>query len=291
MAWHSVTGKQPSKINVEYLQHMGSDLDVVNAARVSFDKESEWERVAIYGDERIKPVNALAQKDADLIEYLATGLRKKERRMLCDGMVNLGIQYSTGDVDANETFRLASAMIDRIQAIQKHWSPFSQVDAKFRFTVPIFVARQMHRSGVGFSPPQADDFAFSEESRRYVDDQPEFFEPDSWRARDADVKQGSAGDHENQNYGETIACVTNHAAAENYSAMIAAGFAPEQARMNLPMSLMTKFIWKGSLYAWANLCRQRLDAHTQQETRDVALQISEHMVRLFPVSWKALIRC
>ena len=29
------------KMIVEYIQHMGSDLTVVNAARVSFEKESE----------------------------------------------------------------------------------------------------------------------------------------------------------------------------------------------------------------------------------------------------------
>ena len=28
---------------VEYVDHMGSDLTIVNAARVSFNKESEWE--------------------------------------------------------------------------------------------------------------------------------------------------------------------------------------------------------------------------------------------------------
>ena len=31
-----------SEQRVEYLDHMGSDLSVVNAARVSFHKESTW---------------------------------------------------------------------------------------------------------------------------------------------------------------------------------------------------------------------------------------------------------
>ena len=39
---------------------MGSDLDVVNAARVSFDKESDW-----------KPDKILSEKDSKLIDYLA----------------------------------------------------------------------------------------------------------------------------------------------------------------------------------------------------------------------------
>ena len=29
-------------MTVELIDHMGSDLSVVNAARVSFDKESDW---------------------------------------------------------------------------------------------------------------------------------------------------------------------------------------------------------------------------------------------------------
>ena len=47
--------------HVEYVEHMGSDLTVVNAARVSFNKESEW------SDEE----DTLADKDIKLISYLA----------------------------------------------------------------------------------------------------------------------------------------------------------------------------------------------------------------------------
>lgn len=51
---------------VEYIDHMGSDLSVVNAARVSFDKESDWERSVLPG---VGPT--LATADARLIGYLA----------------------------------------------------------------------------------------------------------------------------------------------------------------------------------------------------------------------------
>lgn len=46
-------------INAEYISHMGSDLTVVNAARVSFDKESELEEGVLSGP------------DDKLIQYLA----------------------------------------------------------------------------------------------------------------------------------------------------------------------------------------------------------------------------
>lgn len=53
-------------MSVELVDHMGSDLSVVNAARVSFDKESDWED---YYDNGKK---SLSDRDAKLIRYLAT---------------------------------------------------------------------------------------------------------------------------------------------------------------------------------------------------------------------------
>ena len=51
-------------IKVTYDEHMGSDLSVVNKARVSFGKKSNWE----YGDDG---THYLSYKDAKLIKYLA----------------------------------------------------------------------------------------------------------------------------------------------------------------------------------------------------------------------------
>ena len=46
-------------MQVELIDSMGSDLTVVNAARVSFNKESEWETITPAG-----PVeNVLTEKD------------------------------------------------------------------------------------------------------------------------------------------------------------------------------------------------------------------------------------
>ena len=54
-------------MNIQLIDKMGSDLSVVNAARVSFDKRSDWEDV-IGGDEIVK---ILQDKDEKLIKYLA----------------------------------------------------------------------------------------------------------------------------------------------------------------------------------------------------------------------------
>jgi len=50
---------------VQFVSCMGDDLTVVNAARVSFNKESEWEEVNHEGD------GILSEKDIKLIKYLA----------------------------------------------------------------------------------------------------------------------------------------------------------------------------------------------------------------------------
>lgn len=62
-------------MQVTLVDHMGTDLTVVNAARVSFDKESEWEQAEVYayGDQDYPEalINVLGNKDAKLIGYLA----------------------------------------------------------------------------------------------------------------------------------------------------------------------------------------------------------------------------
>jgi len=59
--------------------------------------------------------------------------------------------------------------------------------------------------------------------------------------------------------------------------------------MVLPQNTMTEWYWSGSLDAFADMCRLRLDSHAQYESRIVAEQISKEMEQLFPVSWKALL--
>ena len=53
-------------IEVTYVDHMGSDLSVVNAARVSFGKKSDWMPRVHNGEQLV-----LTPKDAKLISYLA----------------------------------------------------------------------------------------------------------------------------------------------------------------------------------------------------------------------------
>lgn len=52
--------------HVQLVDWMGSDLSVVNAARVSFNKESSWD----YADSHV-PIKSLSERDQKLIKYLA----------------------------------------------------------------------------------------------------------------------------------------------------------------------------------------------------------------------------
>lgn len=136
---------------------------------------------------------------------------------------------------------------------------------------------------------------WNEVSRRYVDSEPEFYFPEVWRGRPTDgAKQGSSGVIDSMDgYGgkssvQEYAHTTVSDYLSVYSDMIAAGVAPEQARMILPQNTMTEWYWTGSLMFFARVCAQRLDPHAQAETSEVARQIAEIVRPLFPVSWAAL---
>jgi thymidylate synthase (FAD) len=161
----------------------------------------------------------------------------------------------------------------------KHTSPFNHAYATFRVKAPIFVARQLVKHEY---------LPWNEVSRRYVDDEPEFYVPDVWRGRSADKKQGSEGIVKLEGVDEQIVDDYTAEALTAYQVLLEAGVCPEQARMVLPQSMMTEWWWSGTVGAWAKMCNLRCKPDTQLETRIVADKISDKMGELFPVSWSAL---
>ena len=171
------------------------------------------------------------------------------------------------------------AKLIKYLAKYKHKSPFNHTFATFHIKAPIFVARQLVKHE--YMP-------WNEISRRYVDEEPEFYVPDVWRGRSADKKQGSEGQvhlsHDVRHGVEVI----GFEAQELYKDLLDEGVCPEQARMILPQNMMTEWYWSGTLYAFAKMCQLRCAKDTQQESREVAMQVSEYMEKLFPASWDAL---
>lgn len=228
-----------SKQSVELLDHSGSDLSVVNAARVSFHKEAEWE--------------------------VKTGIRKSDKGIL-----------------ANKDMKLIKYLADH-----NHKSPFNHCFMSFRVKAPIFVARQLVKHEY---------LPWNEVSRRYVQDEPEFYFPDYWRKAADNVKQGSSDEKitflrmrgfTEQTVDEGVKHLVENSLL-TYFDMLEAGVCAEQARMILPQNMMTEWIWSGTLFAFAKMCNLRLDPHTQVETREIAQMIDKEAAQLYPVSWKAL---
>jgi thymidylate synthase (FAD) len=237
-----------TQILTTYIDHMGTDLSVVNAARVSFGKKSEWEtHTWEYWDNEDKEAEGsvwytekeLSERDTKLVKYLAK---------------------------------------------HKHLSPFGHAFASFHVKAPIFVARQLVKHKF---------LRWNEISRRYVDDEPEFYVPEVWRGKSADKKQGSEGVVEGYMLQSSMWNTPDEemgAVKEYYNFLLDKGVAPEQARMVLPQSTMTEWYWSGSLDAFASMCKLRCASDTQYESRIVADQISDVMRDLFPVSWDALLQ-
>jgi thymidylate synthase (FAD) len=203
-------------MKVELVDWMGTDLTVVNAARVSYAKTK----------------TEFSPQDEKLIKYLAD---------------------------------------------HEHWSPFGHASLQFRIKAPVFVARQLVKHQVGL--------IWNEVSRRYVDYEPEFYHPETWRGKPKDSKQGSEGEVEvDQGYYERLM----NSMRVYYDLLLNSGVAPEMARMVLPQSMMTEWYWSGSLYAFARVCNLRCAKDTQLETQNIANQIDEITKQKFPISWRYL---
>lgn len=234
------------KGHVSYVSHMGSDLTVVNAARVSFNKESSWENKKVYdgvgeADEHITEITDVSSKDKKLIHYLAKN---------------------------------------------QHWTPFAHPQITIRIKTPLFIRAQLGKHQVGL--------VMNEISRRYVTYQPEFYTP-AWRTAPTNgAKQGSGhfmfSSQDEQNckimdfeYENIINMALNC-----YNKMLENGVAPEQARSILPQSMYTEWWWTGSLFAFSRIYNQRIEIHSQWESREYAKAIGYIISSLFPVSWKQL---
>lgn len=241
---------------ITLLDHMGDDLAVVNAARVSFGKRSE----------------SLTERDKRLIGFLARGCTQGDWNHLIDLCL---------DPKDGEEMEEVASILNHVRRIAPHWTPFGQANVKLHMKMPICIARQWMRSTVGMVP--------NEISRRYVSDTPEFTHPDL-RLNAPNVKQGSSDEVlRNEALKENLRAYVSYG-IRLYDKAIEMGVAPEVARFYLPQGVKTEIIANGTLAYWARVCNLRKDPHAQEEVRDVANKVSSIIETLFPVSWKELTR-
>jgi len=218
---------------IEVVDFMGSDLSVVNSARISYGGSSD----------------ELTENDKKLISYLAEN---------------------------------------------KHTSPFRHAFISFRVKVPEFVARQWYKHVVGCSYSIGNDFVnqgWNEISGRYKEVKPNFYTPCSIRVQSEDNKQCSEGFLEESC--EIVEEINEHnkRCYHRYTDLLKRGVPREQARIVLPLSVYTEYIWTASLQGIAHFCALRCDSHAQSEIRRYAEIISDITTRRFPESFPKLMEC
>lgn len=178
----------------------------------------------------------------------------------------------------------ADAKLTKFMLDNGHTTPFEMIETKWLCKMPIFVARQWVRHRTA---------SITEFSMRYADagdlsaGEVQYYTPEIWRTQDPVNKQGSrpfttAGIAD----GYTDA-VDNSVKA--YRRLIERGVANEMARMVLPVSVYTEWVWKIDLHNLLHFLKLRTDSHAQWEMQQYAnamlAQLCEEFPRLMEVVW------
>lgn len=250
---------------VELVDHMGDDLTVVNAARVSFNKRSTYFHATwdAYGGPEGYVINPV-----------------------CHG----------GDWCEGDILREGDRKLLKFLATGGHWSPFSHPQLMFEIKAPIMVINQWRKHRIGMAYTDEDEVAFdaeghNEASMRYIGPS-DFYIPLDWRSAPANKKQGS---------GPNVDTVlsddcrdTMRGLVENsfrlYKTIVDDGIAPEQARLMLPAyALYTTMYWTTSLFGVTRFLNLRQKSDAQYEIRAYANAIEPIVRELFPESAEVLL--
>ncbi len=149
------------------IDSMGTDLSVVNAAKVSFGKRSEWvlktpEDTSLgYSTYSVEPCKTLSKKDQGLIQFLARGCTSGDW-----GDIMQAVAECSSEEGQKIVYDELEALLNYIRKMPSHWSPFAHTAVTLHLKMPIFVARQIMKHTTGIE--------YNEVSGRYVDSEPEF---------------------------------------------------------------------------------------------------------------------
>ena len=214
---------------VEYVQHMGDDLTIVNSARVSFGKH----KTEIDG------------RDKKLINYLIKN---------------------------------------------RHTSTLEHNVVTFRFKVPMYVRSQHHRHRT---------WSYNEISRRYTDENLQFYEPECFRTQHKSNRQAS-NDKEQINpiislhsdvstqplkiSASRLVQNFHKDSLKMYDSLIEGGICREQARGILPQNLYTEYYGTVNLNNLIKFLSLRLEEHAQWEIRKVAEACKKIATDLWPIA-------
>jgi len=205
---------------VEYVEHMGSDISIVNAARVSFGKHK----------------TELDAKDEKLVKYLIK---------------------------------------------HRHTSTLEHCLVTYRFKVPLFIRSQHHRHRT---------WSYNEISRRYTEENLQFYEPRTFRTQSKSNRQASNIDQidpimgyyeDGGKHTASISIRKHHVdSVYLYNQLMEKGVCREQARGVLPQNLYTEYYATVNLNNLIKFIELRTHDGAQWEIQQVAhacLAIAENL--------------
>ena len=213
---------------VELVEAMGSDLTVVNSARVSFGKHRQ----------------ELDNKDEKLIDYLIR---------------------------------------------HKHTSVLEHCVMTFRFKVPLFIRSQHHRHRT---------WSYNEISRRYTEENLQFYEPKEFRTQHKSNRQASNEELINPWFEEPDQWIQgrrvedavrdHHEESVNlYNKLMELGVCREQARGVLPQNLYTEYYGTVNLGNLLKFIDLRTHEGAQWEIQKVAEACLDIASELYPITVSA----
>lgn len=235
-------------VEVKFIDKMGSDARVRNAAYASFGRwlpEDEF-------------------KEKGLIEYLATGLPKEER----DDWEKQAKAHTHWTTLAHcQLTVVCKAPIFLARQLVKHqvglvWNEESR--RYIKSDVELYLPDHFHKA-----PANAKQGASKEVHTGRV-----WYTEDKFGGYEMDALT----------YIEQV----SKEAVKSYYGLLDAGVAPEEARMVLPLNSMTNWVWTGSLVAFNRVYQQRIDSHAQNVAQEFAHKLGAILYEHFPVSMEAL---
>ena len=249
---------------VALVDKMGTDADIIQAARVSFGRDSREELQAV-----------LSFGDRNLLRYLmrnrhSTPFEMVELKFFVRCPMDVWrqwIRHRTASVNEYST-RYKPAIDARLTTDPGEW----RLQAQNRKQGSDGTLTEWPENYTAHGGPKEMSPCVAQDNRivRDMDELPAFTAP-------------TPGD-----YLSAVEKDLHEKVQEVYQERLKFGVAAEQARKDLTLSTFTESYWKCNLHNLLHFLGLRMDSHAQQEIREYATIIGEQIVApLFPETWKA----
>ena len=178
-----------------------------------------------------------------------------------DKQILYAARQSTRNHEKEKTEKQDRGLI-RYLLRNNHVSPFEQASVLFEVRVPIFIARQLVRHSV---------IRINEQSARYSEVDFDFYSPEHFYNQDK--KNAQKSDANINNNSQRLIKEFQESYSDSYDVYhraITSGVSKEDARINLPVSMMTNFVFTVSLRGLMHVLELRMHEHAQHQMIELA---------------------